>query len=185
MGKKGVSGAWRGGKQTLGIQARVIRPGPLVSYSDFEPPGRLGRKSAHFYYDRSKRSKLSLCTIETASEIIRKYVENFDSVPPVLNLIEADSPTRGELVSLLLRTRPDLKALRLPSGFLWALSPALKLLQRLVLPGRKPIDIYAAFASEKYDSTLATEIIQSVRMSSRLDKDNNLKNMAVPKCVPR
>ena len=153
--------------KTLGIQVRIIRPGPLVSYSDFEPPGRLGREVGPFFIMiGSKRSKLSLCTIETAAKIIRKYVDNFDSMPPVLNLIEADSPTRGELVSLLLRTRPDLKSLRLPSGFLWALSPALKLLQRLVFSGRKPIDIYAVFASEKYNSTLATEIIQSVKMSS-------------------
>lgn len=150
--------------QDLGIQIRIIRPGPLVDYTSFEPPGRLGREiGSLFVYVGSKRSKLSLCSIQTAAEVIRKYVENFDQMPSILNLVEPDSPTRAELVSLLLETRPDLKSMRVPSGFLWALSPALKLVQRLVRPGTKPLDIYAAFSSEKYNTKLAASIIQSAK----------------------
>jgi len=148
--------------RSFGINVRIIRPGPLVDYDHFEPPGRLGREIGPlFVCVGSGRSQLSLCSVERAAEVIRKYVEEYEEMPPVLNLVEPDSPSRAELVSHLLRTRPDLKALRLPSGFLWALSPVLKVMQRLLRPNRKPVDLYAAFASERYDSRLAAKIIRS------------------------
>ena len=144
----------------LGVEIRIIRPGPLVDYEAFEPPGRLGREVGRtFVYIGSKKSRLSLCDVRTAAKVIRAYAEGFDSMPPELNLVEPNAPTRGELVSQLLKGRPDLRAVGFPSIILRALSPPLKLLQRLLLPGRKPVDIYSAFASETYDTTLAAKII--------------------------
>ena len=108
----------------LGIQIRIIRPGPLVDYTAFDPPGRLGREVGSLYiYIGSKKSKLSLCSTQTASEVIREYVDNFDRMPAILNLVEPDAPTRAELVELYLKTRPDLKSMRIPAGLLWGLSP--------------------------------------------------------------
>src|SRR3990172_141822 len=167
-GKAGSEQLAKEMSRRLGVELRVIRPGPLVNYNAYEPPGRLGREIGSFFIMvGSKTSKLSLCSIQTAAKVIRKYVDEFESMPYVLNLIEADSPTRGELVSLLLKMRPDLKALRLPSGLLFVLSTILKALQRMLRPGRKPVDIYNAFAAEKYDSKLADNIIQSVKASSQ------------------
>jgi hypothetical protein len=81
-------------------------------------------------------------------------------MPPVLNLMEPNAPTRAELVSLLLNKRPDLSTIPFPLFFLRVLSPGMKLLQRIFRPGQKPIDIHAAFASERYKSGLADEIIK-------------------------
>ncbi len=145
----------------LGVEIRIIRPGPLVDYEAFEPPGRLGREVGRtFLYIGSKKSSLSLCDVRTAAKVICAYVADFDSMPPELNLVEPDAPTRGELVSHLLKGRPDLRSVGLPFFVLRALSPPLKLLQRLLLPGRKPVDIYSAFASESYNTTLAAKIIR-------------------------
>ena len=87
-------------------------------------------------------------------------------MPAILNLVEPDAPTRAELVELYLKTRPDLKSMRIPAGLLWGLSPGLKLLQRILRPGVKPLDIYAAFATEKYNTKLAANIIQSAKLAS-------------------
>lgn len=145
----------------LGIEIRVIRPGPLVDYNAFEAPGRLGREVGPlFIYFGNGKSKLSICDVQTAAKVIRKYVEDFVSMPPVLNLIEPNAPTRAELVSILLNERPDLRAFPFPFFILRVLSPGLKLLQRVLRPGQKPLDIYAAFASERYKSDLAAEIIK-------------------------
>ena len=150
----------------LGVEVKVIRPGPLVDYDAFEAPGRLGREvGRYFVYIGRKRSCISLCEVRTAAEVIRAYAEAFDSMPACLNLVEPDAPTRGALVSRLLRIRPDLKAVGMPSTLLRAANPCLKLLQRLLLPGRKPVDIYSAFASEKYDTTLVARIIGTARES--------------------
>ena len=144
----------------LGVEIRIIRPGPLVDYEAFEPPGRLGREVGRTYvYIGSKKSRLSLCDVRTAANVIRAYADDFEAMPPVLNLVEPDAPRRGELVSHLLKGRPDLKAVGFPFFILRAISPPLKLLQRMLLPGRKPVDIYSAFTSETYDATLAARII--------------------------
>ena len=150
--------------EKLGIDVRVIRPGPLVDYDAFEAPGRLGREvGRYFVYIGSKKSRLSLCNVRTAANVIRGYVDDFDSMPTELNLVEPDAPTRGMLVSRMLQIRPDLKAVGLPSILLRAASPVLILMQRLFFPGRKPVDIYSAFSSEKYDTTLAARIIEKAR----------------------
>lgn len=145
--------------EKLGVEIRIIRPGPLVDYEAFEPPGRLGREVGRtFVYIGSKKSRLSLCDVRTAANVIRAYVNDFEAMPPVLNLVEPDAPTRGELVTQLLRVRPDLKAVGVPFFILRAMSPPLKFLQRMLFPGRKPVDIYSAFTSEKYDATLLAKI---------------------------
>ena len=53
----------------------------------------------------------------------------------------------------------------MPSTLLRAANPFMKLLQRLLLPGRKPVDIYSAFSAEKYDTTLAARVIGNARES--------------------
>jgi predicted glycoside hydrolase/deacetylase ChbG (UPF0249 family)/nucleoside-diphosphate-sugar epimerase len=129
----------------LGIEVRVIRPGPLVDYDAFEAPGRLGKEvGRYFVYVGSRGNRLSLCDVRTASEVIRAYVEDFDSMPEKLNLVEPDAPTRGHLVSRLLNNRPDLKAVGLPSFFLRAVNPAMKLLQRLLFCPRSLLSIRCA-----------------------------------------
>lgn len=148
---------------SLGISVRIVRPGPLVDYENFDPPGRLGKEvGPWFVYIGSRDNRISLCSISKAAEVLRKYAENFDNMPHVLNLIEPDSPTRAEMVSILLKTRPDLKAFRIPFFVIRTMSPFLKLLQRILRPKAKPVDVYAAFAPEKYDSSLAGVIIESI-----------------------
>ena len=160
--------------ENFGIEYRIIRPGPLVDYNSFAAPGRLGREVGRIYiYIGHKNNKISLCSVQTAAEIIHMYVEKFDSMPPILNLIEPNSPTRGELISLLLKNRPDLRAFRIPAAFFWVISSAAKLLQLVLRPNRKPLDIYAAFASEKYNSELAADIIEKSKVTCDMNLHNN------------
>lgn len=149
---------------TLGIKVRIVRLGPLVDYDNFDPPGRLGKEvGPWFVFIGSRNNRISLCSVSTAAEVLRKYVDDFDDMPPVLNLVEPISPTRAELVSILLKERPDLKAIRIPFFVIRTLSPFLKLLQRILRPIAKSIDIYAAFSPEKYDSRMAAKIIENMK----------------------
>ena len=146
-----------------GIAIRVIRPGPLVDYNDFEAPGRLGREVGRFFIlVGSKKSPLHVCDVKTAAEIIRFYVEDFNSMPIVLNLIETNAPTRGELLDVLLDKRPDLKSVQFPALLLRTLSPMLKVGQMIFFSNRRPIDIYSLFTSEKYKHDLSDKIIKEV-----------------------
>jgi predicted dehydrogenase/nucleoside-diphosphate-sugar epimerase len=144
----------------LGVDVRIIRPGPLVDYAAFHPPGRLGREAGPWFIAiGGKSTPLSVCDVGTAARVIRSYAEDFDAAPPLVNLVEAPAPARRELLNRYLSQRSDLRPFWFPGMLLRLLNGPLKLLQRVALGSAKPIDVYAAFASERYDTTLAAKVI--------------------------
>lgn len=149
---------------THGIEQRQIRLGPLVDYASFTAPGRLGREVGPLYVAMgTPGNRLSVCDVNTASNVIRYYLENFSVAPAMLNLVESPQPTRGDLVKRLKSARPDLRFLWLPLSVVWALSLMLKLVLRLMKPGKKPLDLYSAFVSERYNAALAAEVITKAK----------------------
>lgn len=143
-----------------GVDIKIVRPGPLVDYGAFQPPGRLGRELGPvFVAIGGKRSPLSVCDVGTAARVLRWYAERFDEAPRVLNLVEAPPPSRGELAARLGHDRPELRFLWIPSLMLRLASPLAGLAQRLLLGSAKPVDVYAAFASERYRTDLAESVI--------------------------
>jgi predicted dehydrogenase/nucleoside-diphosphate-sugar epimerase len=143
-----------------GVEIKVIRLGPLVDFTSFQAPGRLGKEVGPLFVAVGrKKSKLSLCDVHTAARVIRYYCENFSDSPPTLNLVEPNAPTRRELVILLKKARPDLHCIWLPLFFLKVASPVLKLAQRLLRPGKEAIDLVAVFTTEPYNTDLATDTI--------------------------
>lgn len=149
------------------LEVRTIRLGPLVDFNSFTAPGRLGREVVRLFVAMgSAGNRLAVCDVNTAATVIAHYAANFGVSPPCLNLIEAPPTTRGELAGRLRSTRPDLKLLWLPFPVLKLLSTAATALQKLVKPGRPALDLYAAFKSESYDATLASEVIAAARRES-------------------
>jgi nucleoside-diphosphate-sugar epimerase len=144
----------------LGIPVRVIRPGPLVDYTAYQPPGRLGRELGPWFVAIGpRRGPLSVCDVTTAAKVVRSYLEDFERAPPVLNMVEAPPPSRKELLDRYRAERPDLHTIWLPAWLLRLLSGPLKLLQRVLLGSKEPVDVAAAFASERYNTELAAREI--------------------------
>jgi predicted dehydrogenase/nucleoside-diphosphate-sugar epimerase len=144
----------------LGLPIRVIRPGPLVDYAAYHPPGRLGREIGPLFVAMGpRRGALSVCDVSTAARVVRSYVDDFNAAPPLLNLVESPPPTRLELMNRYRKERPDLRVLWFPAWLLRALSGPLKLVQRIGLGAKQPVDVAAAFASERYRTDLAGYVI--------------------------
>jgi nucleoside-diphosphate-sugar epimerase len=144
----------------LGVPVKVIRPGPLVDYAEFQPPGRLGRELGPWFVAiGGKTTPLSVCDVGTAARVIRSYVEDFAAAPAVVNLVEAPPPTRRELADRVRSARPDLRFLWVPAPLLRMMSGPAKLAQKVLLGSAKPVDVYAAFASERYRTDRAAEVI--------------------------
>lgn len=142
-----------------GIGQRQIRLGPLVDFADFTPPGRLGREVGPLFVAMGlPGNPLSVCDVGTAAQVIRYYIEHFDEVPDMLNLVESPQPTRGDLIKRLRAARPELSVMWLPFPIVRAISAVLKGVLRLMKPSSKPLDLYSAFASERYDSGLAEQV---------------------------
>jgi predicted dehydrogenase/nucleoside-diphosphate-sugar epimerase len=144
----------------LGLDAKIIRLGPLVDFNNFDAPGRLGREvGSYFIVMGSKKSRLSVCDVQTVAKVVRYYLADYQSAPLVLNLIEPGALQRKDLIEKLFKKRKDLKALYVPSMAISVMSVALYGLQRVFLRSRKPLDIAAAFSSEQYKTDLAEQII--------------------------
>ena len=72
------------------------------------------RARAVFVAIGGKKTPLSVCDVGTAGRVIRSYVEDFAAAPPLVNLVEAPPPTRGELADRFKAHRPDLRVLLVP-----------------------------------------------------------------------
>ncbi len=144
----------------LGLPIRIIRPGPLVDFEAYQPPGRLGREVGPLFAAIGpKHGPLSVCDVSTAARVVRSYLEDFAGAPPVLNMVEAPPPTRLALLDRYRAGRPDLSVFWVPAWLLRALSPPLRLLQRYGMGSSSPVDVAAAFASERYQTDLAARVI--------------------------
>lgn len=142
------------------LELRTIRLGPLVDYDSYTPPGRLGREVARLFVGMgSRRGTLSVCSIGTATQVIRSYATDFEAATPMVNLLEVPAPTRGELADRLMASRPDLKFMWLPFPVVRMLGVALRATLKLLRPGSQGLDLYSAFKSEAYDPAIATIVI--------------------------
>lgn len=150
-----------------GLPLRVIRPGPLVDWTAFHPPGRLGRELGPLFVAIGpKRGPLSVCDVSTVARVIRSYLSDFDAAPPVLNLVEAPPPSRRDIVQRYRHERPDLKVFWFPAWLLRMLNGPARLAQRLLLGSQQPLDVAAAFASERYRTDLAARVIAEADRSA-------------------
>ena len=60
----------------LKIPIRIIRPGPLVDFGAYHPPGRLGREIGPLFVAIGpRRGGLSVCDVSTAARVVRSYSE--------------------------------------------------------------------------------------------------------------
>lgn len=147
------------------ISSKTIRLGPLVDYRSFSAPGRLGREVGPFYVAMGNPwEKLFLCDVNTASDVIKYYCRQFDECPDTLNLVEPDPKKRSELVKMLKNRRKELSVIWIPSLLLRLISVSLKLVLKLIRPNNKPLDLYAAFSSEIYDTNLANNVVNKCRI---------------------
>lgn len=169
--------------KTHGFETRTVRLGPLVDYRNFTPPGRLGREVGPLFVAAGMPgSELSVCDVTTAAQVIRYLVERFEDAPSVVNLVEAPPPRRRELVQRYRVVRSDLRFMWLPFPIIKMLGWTLKAALRVLKPGKSPLDLYAAFASERYDTSLAEKIINKSREA--VDEDNWLAGAKKQEKVP-
>jgi predicted dehydrogenase/nucleoside-diphosphate-sugar epimerase len=151
----------------LGVQVKIVRPGPLVDFDDFHAPGRLGREVGPWYVAiGGRRSPLSVLDVSTGARVIRSYIDDFAGAPDLVNLVQTPAPTRGELVERLRTVRPDLKIIWFPALLLRMLSGPARLAQRWLMGASKPIDLYAAFSSERYQPDVAAAVIAKAKNSA-------------------
>lgn len=142
------------------IDARIVRPGPIVDYSAWEPPGRLGRDlGSVFVAVGSPSDKIAVVQVQSVARVVLTTLRRFPSAPLLVNLVEPDAPTRRDLVTRCTSAKPGLRQFWIPSWLMAIASPVAVLAQRIVLGSKNPINLAAAFSTEKYDTTVARSLL--------------------------
>lgn len=139
--------------QELKLALKVVRPGALVDYADFDPPGRLGKRLGNLFVAVGWPSdRLGVADVSFSARTLAWMVREFDAAPDVLNLLDPELPTKRELLRQLRRTNPDLRVVWLPMPVLLPLSWGALLLQKVLRPGRPAINVAKVFAAQRYDT---------------------------------
>jgi hypothetical protein len=150
------------------VSLKIVRPGPLVDFSNFEAPGRLGKRVGNIFVAAgAQRDPLPITDVEFAARTI-VWMVNDDSAPNEINLLNPELPTRREVVNVLRKSNPDLTVVWLPRPVLVPLSWLAVLLQKLIRPKRPAINVARAFASPRYDTSLIKSVAARVTESTGL-----------------
>jgi nucleoside-diphosphate-sugar epimerase len=138
----------------LGVSVKVIRPGALVDYRDFDPPGRLGKRLGNIFVAVGSASdRLGVVDVGFAGRFLGWMTDAWDMVPSPLNLLDPVSPTKRELLDRLRKANPDLSLFWLPRFVLIPLSWLATLAQKVLRPGRPAIDVAKVFSVLPYDTS--------------------------------
>jgi nucleoside-diphosphate-sugar epimerase len=151
----------------LGIALRVVRPGAIVDYEAFDPPGRLGKRLGNIFVAvGSPRNRLGVVDLDFAARALTHTALHFEQAPPLLNLLSPTLPTKSELIARLRANNPDLTVFWLPMWVLKPLSLGAIGLQRLLRPGKKAIDVATVFRVDRYDTRRSGELARALESSS-------------------
>ncbi len=138
----------------LGVPVEIVRPGALIDYAKYEPPGRLGRRLGNLLVAvGSPGDRIGAVDVQFAARTLLWMAEHFDEAPQLLNLVAPALPTRRELVQELRRRNPDLRVIWLPTVVVQMLSWLGIGLQRVLRPRKPAMNVARAFASPRIDTT--------------------------------
>ena len=151
----------------LGLQVKIVRPGAILDYDAFDPPGRLGKRVGKvFVAVGSKRSRLGVVGLDFAAGAISWMALHFADAPALLNLLSPELPDRAELVTRLRRRNPDIVVVWLPRAVLLPLSWLAVAVQKIRRPRRPAIEIARVFSSQKYDTSRVRELAAALESAT-------------------
>jgi nucleoside-diphosphate-sugar epimerase len=150
----------------LGVDVKVVRPGPIVDFEAIDPPGRLGKRvGGVFVAVGSPGQRLATTELRYAARALEWMVRHWSEVPSQINLLDPDSPTRRELLQLLRRQNPRLSVVWLPTVVLLPLSWLATALQKARNPDKPATSLAKAFASQPYDTTRSRSVAAAMESS--------------------
>ena len=149
--------------QDLGVSVKIARPGALVNYGDFDPPGRLGKRLGNFFVAiGSPSDRLGVVDVGFAGRFLAWMADSWDSAPSPLNLLDPVSPTKRELLDHLSKANLDLTVLWLPTVVLVPLSWLATVLQKIIRPGKPAINVAKVFSVLPYDTSSISMLAKNV-----------------------
>ena len=147
--------------QQLDVDVKVVRPGALVDYAAFDPPGRLGKRLGNLFVAvGSPGQRLGVVDVALAGRVLAWMTDHWPEARSPLNLIDQGLPSKRDLLRRLRADNPDLKVVWLPTVLLAPLSWLAIAVQWALRPGRRPINVAKVFAVQAYDTHAAAALVE-------------------------
>jgi predicted dehydrogenase/nucleoside-diphosphate-sugar epimerase len=147
----------------LGLSVKVVRPGALVDYRDFDPPGRLGKRLGPvFIAVGAPGHRLGTTDVRFCAAALAWMVNQWDEAPRTINLLDPESPTKRALLQRLRADNPDLVVVWLPTVLLHPLSWLALGAQKTLRPGRPAIDVAKVFSPQAFDTSSSARLAGSL-----------------------
>ncbi|HSM04970.1 MAG TPA: NAD-dependent epimerase/dehydratase family protein, partial [Longimicrobiales bacterium] len=153
----------------LGLETRVVRPGPLMDPEVGPPPGRLGRAAGPFFVAVGpRRGPVPTTDVKMAGRVLAAAAAGRVDLPEVLHLLDPEPLTRRQLAADERRRRPGARVVWLPWIGIRLLSALAVGAQKVLRPGKETIRVASAFAAPRYETRRVTEVLARVREAPRL-----------------
>lgn len=144
----------------VGLDASIVRPGPLLDPTAGPPPGRLGRSiGPGFVAIGPKRGPVPTTDVRMAGRLLAQAAGGRVRLPSVLHLLDPNVKTRGDLIADERRRREGVRVLWLPWFFVRMLSGLATVAQKALRPRKPAISLASAFAAPKYDTAKIAEVL--------------------------
>jgi len=165
--------------QQLTVDVKVVRPGALVDYSAFDPPGRLGKRLGNLFVAvGAPGDRLGVMDVALAGRVLTWITDHWAEAPSPLNLIDHGLPSKRDLLRRLRADNPDLKVIWLPTILLTPLSWLAIAAQWALRPGRRPINVAKVFAVQAYDTHAAAAVVKRTQETTTRGPRQSLSNPA-------
>jgi predicted dehydrogenase/nucleoside-diphosphate-sugar epimerase len=148
----------------LGIAIRIVRPGALVDWDEPALPGVIGRRLFGRWHLGLGRPSLpiAVCDVARCADAIAWCAANFETAPPVVNLLDPAVATRRDVVARLRAGGWTGRIMWVPLG---VLALGLKTTRTAISLGRgrwpEPLAVWSILKPRRYDTRLATGMLEA------------------------
>lgn len=150
------------------ISLRVIRPAALTDHTAPEVPGLIGRRLFGPWHLCLGRPSLpfAACDVELAAAAIAWYVENFESAPRLVNLMDPDVTTRASLLRSMRDDGWNGRGVWVPIPMLAAAMSGARLAISAARRQRpEKMAVWQILRPRRFDTSISAQVIAATRKS--------------------
>ena len=154
----------------LGIETRTIRPAALVDWSNPDMPGLVGRQLFGRWHLGFGRPGLpfAACDVETAASVVASAVEQFYTTAPIVNLIDPDIRSRGQLLDKFRSHGWRGRMLWMPISVFAVIFSTVRIgIGVLKFKRPAPMAVWSLFRPRRFDTALAQRAIEAATTGAR------------------
>jgi predicted dehydrogenase/nucleoside-diphosphate-sugar epimerase len=148
------------------IEARIIRPAALIDWTNIELPGLIGRRLFDRWHLGLGRPSLpfAVCDVSAAAAAVAWCADRFDEAPPLINLMDPEIRTRGDLLEKCREHGWRGRMLWTPISFLAGAVVAARYGMGMVRRERpQPMAVWSILRPRRYDMEVSSKVFAAVR----------------------